>query len=165
MTTHLWTKSLAPAALTLGLLTAACSGGSGASSPTPPSTDVLTVAASAAVTTWDPVRSFSTEALYMGNLYEPLLWKNPAGSAEEFTPGLAESWETSADGKTWTFTIRDGVTFHDGETVDAAAVKASIEAAKDHARRLLHLGAAAKITTPDDHTVVLEARATPPRWT
>ena len=56
-----------------------------------PETSVLTVAASAAVTTWDPVRSFSTEALYLGNVYEPLLWKNAEGAAEEFTPGIAES--------------------------------------------------------------------------
>ncbi len=149
-------KSLAPAALALGMLTAACSGGSGATPSTPPQTDVLTVAASAAVTTWDPVRSFSTEALYMGNLYEPLLWKNPAGSAEEFTPGIAESWEASEDGMTWTFTIREGVTFHDGGTVDAAAVKASIEAAKDHGGASFIWAPLDEITTPDDRTVVMK---------
>ena len=38
---------------------------------------VFKVATSAAVTTWDPVQSFSTEAFYMTNIYEPLLWKNP----------------------------------------------------------------------------------------
>ncbi len=34
-------------------------------------------------------------------------------------PGLAESWETSEDGLTWTFTIRDGVTWSDGEPLTA----------------------------------------------
>ena len=73
MTSKSWAKSLLPT-LALGLVTTACSGSTEASSA---STKVLTVAASAAVTTWDPVRSFSTEALYLGNVYEPLLWKNP----------------------------------------------------------------------------------------
>ena len=113
----------------LGLAGCTASGADGGAS----SDSVLTVAASAAVTTWDPVRSFSTEALYLGNVYEPLLWKNAEGADEEFTPGIAESWETSEDGLTWTFTIREGATFHDGEPVDSEAVKASIEAAKDRA--------------------------------
>jgi peptide/nickel transport system substrate-binding protein len=37
-------------------------------------------------------------------------------------PRLAESWETSADGKEWTFTVRSGVTWHDGEPFTAADV-------------------------------------------
>lgn len=92
-------------------------------------TTVLRVAASAAVTTWNPVTSFSTEALYLGNVYETLLWRNAEGASEEFTPGLAEEWTVSPDGLTWTFTIRQGATFHDGEPVNAEAVKLSIEAA------------------------------------
>lgn len=94
---------------------------------------LLKVATTAAVTTWDPVASFSTEAFYMANIYEPLLWVNPPDSSEEFTPALAETWETSDDGLTWTFTLRDGVTFHDGEAMNADAVVASIEAAKERA--------------------------------
>jgi peptide/nickel transport system substrate-binding protein len=37
-------------------------------------------------------------------------------------PELAESWESSADGRTWTFHLRSGVTFHDGTEFDAADV-------------------------------------------
>jgi len=42
-------------------------------------------------------------------------------------PGIAESWTTSADGKDWTFSLRKGVTFHNGTPVTAEAVKASFE--------------------------------------
>nr|WP_245747387.1 nickel ABC transporter substrate-binding protein [Anaerobacillus alkalidiazotrophicus] len=44
----------------------------------------------------------------------------------QIQPWLAETWEQT-DEKTWTFKIRDGVTFHDGTPVDGAAVKASFE--------------------------------------
>jgi peptide/nickel transport system substrate-binding protein len=45
-------------------------------------------------------------------------------------PGLAESWEYNADGTVLTFHVRQGVTFHDGTVLDAAAVKANLERAK-----------------------------------
>ncbi|HEC34952.1 MAG TPA: ABC transporter substrate-binding protein [Anaerolineae bacterium] len=76
------------------------------------------------MTTWDPSASFSTEALYMANLYEPLIWIRPDGT---FEPALAESWDVSEDGLTWTFHLRPGVKFHDGDTLTADAVVASIE--------------------------------------
>src|SRR5512138_315681 len=69
---------------------------------------VLKIANTANITTWDPVASFSTEAAYMANLYEQLLRINPPGSADAFTPLLAESWEKNADGTVWTFHLRQG---------------------------------------------------------
>lgn len=100
--------------------------------PTPVPPKVLKIANTATFTTWDPVKSFSTEAAYMGNMYEQLLRINPPGSAEKFTPLLAERWESDADGTVWTFYLRPNVKFHDGEPLTADAVKMSIEAAADH---------------------------------
>ena len=147
-------------AAALGL--AALSGCSAASSGTVADGGVLTVAASAAVTTWDPVASFSTEALYMGNIYEPLLWKNAEGSAKEFTPAIAEKWETSADGLTWTFHIRHGVTFHDGEKVDANAVVGSIEAARKRAGAAFIWAPLDTVQASDASTVVMKLKYSAP---
>ncbi|QTV79954.1 ABC transporter substrate-binding protein [Microbacterium sp. NIBRBAC000506063] len=107
------------------------------------------------MTTWDPVRSFSTEAFYMGNVYETLLKRNPEGSAEEFTPVLASSWDASEDGLTWTFHLQEDATFHSGAPVDSAAVKASIEAAQEYAGASFIWAPLASIDTPDDKTVVM----------
>src|SRR5713101_10066478 len=41
----------------------------------------------------------------------------------QLEPALAESWSSSKDGLTWTFTLRKGVRFHDGTPFDAKAVK------------------------------------------
>ena len=94
---------------------------------------MLKVAHTANITTWDPVKSFSTEALYIANIYEPLLWINPPGSAEPVHAGAGDRVGHSEDGLTWTFHLREGVTFHDGEPLTADAVVASIEAAKARA--------------------------------
>ncbi|MBB1499855.1 ABC transporter substrate-binding protein [Propioniciclava sp. MC1683] len=58
-------------------------------------------------------------------IYEQLLDFLP-GEAKT-GPGLAESYEGSEDGLTWTFKIREGVTFHDGTDLDAAAVCANFD--------------------------------------
>jgi peptide/nickel transport system substrate-binding protein len=125
-----------------------------ATEPPTPAPLVLKVANTANITTWDPVASFSTEAAYMANVYEQLLRINPPGSAQKFTPLLAESWESSADGLTWTFHLRQGVKFHDGEPMNSAAVKKSIEAAKDHGGASFIWAPLKSIDTPDDNTVV-----------
>ncbi len=116
---------------------------------------MLKVAATAGITTWDPIKSFSTEALYLANLYEPLLWVNPPSAAEQFTPALATSWESSPDGLTWTFNLRDGVTFHDGEPLTADAVVKSIEAAKERAGASFIWGPLETITATDPLTVTM----------
>lgn len=92
---------------------------------------VLSVASTAGVTTWNPAVSFSTEALYMANIYETLLVVNPPDAETEFTPALATDWETSEDGLTWTFNLREGVTFHDGAPLTADAVVRSINLARE----------------------------------
>ncbi|CAB4336589.1 unannotated protein [freshwater metagenome] len=116
---------------------------------------VFKVATSAAVTTWDPVQSFSTEAFYMTNIYEPLLWKNPDGVSPEYAPALATSWSSSTNGKTWTFKLRAGATFHDGSAVTSAAVKASLESSKKIGGAGFIWDALKTIDTPSDDTVVL----------
>jgi len=45
----------------------------------------------------------------------------------EPVPSLAESWDVSADGKTWTFKLRDGVEFHNGKSLTAADVVWSLQ--------------------------------------
>ncbi|MCL6286097.1 ABC transporter substrate-binding protein [Ruegeria sp. 2012CJ41-6] len=46
----------------------------------------------------------------------------------EITPELAESWEGSENGKVWHFKLRQGVTFHNGKTMDADDVIATLNA-------------------------------------
>ena len=56
----------------------------------------------------------------LGHAYDGLHVKNIADGLRTFAPLLATEWDIAADGKTYTFTIRDGVKFHDGSdlTVD-----------------------------------------------
>ena len=75
----------------------------------------------------DPSTSFGTENIVLQNVYETLTVYNPPGSAELLSPGLAESWESSDDSMMWTFTLRDGVTFHDGTPLTSADVIASFD--------------------------------------
>jgi peptide/nickel transport system substrate-binding protein len=135
----------------LSMLLNACGGGAPAATDAPAGTEapaateaaateapaagpvVLKYASSANITTWDPIASFSTEAAYMANMYEQLVRVNPPGSAEPFSPLLAESWEKSDDGLVWTFKLRSGVKFHDGEAMNAEAVVKSIMLAKESA--------------------------------
>lgn len=71
-------------------------------------------------------------------------------------PGLAESWEISEDGLTYTFKLREGVTFHDGTTMDAEDVKFTLDRinAEDSANAQKALYAAiSEVTVVDPQTV------------
>lgn len=69
----------------------------------------------------DPARTISiTSSDVMNVVYERLVYIDDEGLPQ---PWLAESWEISDDGTVITFTIREGVTFHDGTDLDANAVK------------------------------------------
>jgi len=105
----------------------------------------------------------------VANLYDRLI-ALPADSITTPTPGIAESWTVSADGKTFTFKIRSGITFHSGNALTAKDVEWSL-------RRLVTLGLAPSvdlrqwgfkednvatlITATDDSTLVLQ---TPEVW-
>lgn len=58
-------------------------------------------------------------------VYEPLVKYQTDGTV---SPWLATSWTISSDGRTYEFTLRDGVAFTDGTPFDAAAVKANFDA-------------------------------------
>ncbi len=59
-------------------------------------------------------------------VYDSLLMEN-GGDRTDLLPNLAESWEWSEDGKTLTFKIKEGVKFHNGETMTAEDVAFSLE--------------------------------------
>ena len=56
------------------------------------------------------------------NIFDTLVWLTPELTP---TPHLATAWTVSPDGKTYSFTLRPGVTFHDGTPFDADAVVAN----------------------------------------
>ena len=75
-----------------------------------------------------------------------------------FSLDAAESVATSEDGKTWTFTIRQGITFHDGQPMTANDVAFSLNlylAHTDFPYLNFYTGYFDTITAPDDKTVVL----------
>lgn len=123
---------------------------------------VLKIANTANITTWDPIESFSTEAAYMANVYEQLLRINPPGSAEQYTPLLATSWESNADGTVWTFNLREGVTFHDGEPMNADAVVKSLDAARERGGASFIWWMVDSIEAVDDLTVQFNLSASAP---
>ena len=92
----------------------------------------------------------------LANFYEPLIWANPPGSAEPYSPALATSWETSQGGTVWTFHLRHGVTFHDGTPSTPAAVKYSYDATKKLGLGLAYIWSDLKqVKVVDDYTVQL----------
>ncbi len=79
--------------------------------------------------TFDPAYNTQPGALVaLYNLYEGLFDSDPQGNV---VPGLAESWEFSADGKKITLHLRDGVKFHDGTAFTAQAVKWNLDRIMD----------------------------------
>ncbi|NPA90949.1 MAG: ABC transporter substrate-binding protein [Chloroflexi bacterium] len=102
----------------------------------------------------DPAKSYSNDSAVLSNCYETLTFYNPPGSKELLKPVLATSWESNADATEWTFHLRKGVKFQDGEPFNAAAVKYSIEKTKE-----IGVGAAyiwdpvEDIEVVDDYTV------------
>jgi ABC-type transport system substrate-binding protein len=62
-----------------------------------------------------------------GPMYDNLVRRDPRDSGKTIIPDLAHSWDISKDGKTYTFFLRDGVTFHDGADMTADDIKATFD--------------------------------------
>lgn len=91
----------------------------------------------------------------MDKISGPYLLENP--DTGEFEPVIFESWESSEDGTTWTFTIRPGITFHSGRPLTAEDVKATWDRAMDPATQTVSadvmLGPIEKVEVIDELTL------------
>lgn len=120
----------------------------------------LRVANETEPTALDPWMRGYAQTLVTRQIYEPLvdirmtLGDDGSVTVEE-VPVLAESWER-VDDLTWRFTIRQGVTFHNGEVLDGAAIKASYDALAD-ADAAATAGSFAILATTSGCTVIDEA--------
>jgi peptide/nickel transport system substrate-binding protein len=93
----------------------------------------LTVALPAEPATLDPHKGNTRyNYLFNSNMFEGLVLRNDKA---ELVPGLAESYNVSSDGLTYTFNLRKGVKFHDGTPMTAEDVKFSIERATSPATK------------------------------
>lgn len=72
---------------------------------------------------------------------------------------LATAWEPNADGTVWTFTLRDGVTWHDGGALTSADVAATIDRMVIAGAGLAGVVSEGAVETPDDSTVVVNLDA------
>jgi peptide/nickel transport system substrate-binding protein len=71
--------------------------------------------------TMDPQKTgLAATSRILFQVLTPLVWKFPGDDV--FYPGLAEGWEISEDGREFTFTLRQDVTFHNGEPFNADSV-------------------------------------------
>ena len=99
---------------------------------------------------WDPSINYSDGARVLTNIYETLLLYDDG----KFIPVLATSFEKSPDGKTWTFKLRKGVKFHNGEPFNAQAVKYSFDRTTNMGRGASWIfGPIKEIKVIDDYTV------------
>ena len=122
-----------------------------------PKKDTVVLAMTLEPTGLDPTAGAASAIaeVVLYNIFETLTKVNGDGHV---SPLLAESWSVSPDAKTYTFKLRRGVKFQNGEPFNAASVRFSLEraVAKDSVNKDKAVFAnIASIDTPDEHTVVL----------
>ena len=107
----------------LALVLSACGGGAPATSGEPA---VLKIGWLGEPDTLNPAYAFLTEAYAVFDLvYSPLVTEDSSGN---YIGALAKEWSVSEDGLTWTFTLKDGVKWHNGEALTADQVAWEINA-------------------------------------
>lgn len=119
-------------AMTVGCLTG-CGGGSDSASSASDGTAAassaggakeITIGVTSFADTLEPTEQYFSWVISRYGIGECLARFDVNG---EMVPCLAESWENSEDGKTWTFKIREGVKFSNGNDMTPEMVKASLE--------------------------------------
>ncbi|MET2011021.1 ABC transporter substrate-binding protein [Microbacterium chocolatum] len=123
--------------------------------------DVLIAAIGGEPDQLDPQRTSSYFAFeVLENVFDTLVAPD---ENLEMQPALAESWEVSDDQLTWTFDLRDDVTFHDGSEFTSEDVVYSYRRIIDEElANAWKFAAITDITAPDDDTVVITvAQPTP----
>jgi peptide/nickel transport system substrate-binding protein len=121
--------------------------------------DVIRIASPYQTTTLDPMRSAAAGNIETyGQLYARLLQRNPATGALE--PALAEKWDISGDGLTYTFHLRDAQ-FSDGLPITAADVAFSLERIRTDKQSAYSapLSAVESVTATDPKTVVVKLKS------
>lgn len=150
------TRALAPLAVALSILVLAL-GGVEAGEPKRGGTLTYTLhpeptAVSTIATTAIPVATIASK------IYESLLeYEGPFLNPR---PGLAESWTVSPDHRVYTFKLRRGVKWHDGQPFTSADVKISIEKVVKpyHSRGRAYFGELESVEAPDPQTVVFRLK-------
>jgi peptide/nickel transport system substrate-binding protein len=124
----------------------------------PAKKDTVVYGSTAEVSGIDPHWRFSLQDLItLRAVYEPLLNVNKQG---KFEGVLAESWSVSADQKTWTFKLRQGVKFADGKPFTGKAVKATLDRVLNGKKLGFNFlfGKVTAVEAPDDSTVIIKTK-------
>lgn len=130
----------------------------------------LVVALSGDINRTDPSLVDDANSTYVAQQVEETLVTLKPGTGDEIVPALATEWSISPDGLAYTFKIREGVKFHDGTALDAAAVKANFDRWMTIPKSYVDLGytyyidtvitgKVVSVTAPDAGTVVVTLNA------
>lgn len=156
------TRRVLPALVTAaGLVLSGCAaaaGGDAGTSTTPVTGGVLKYRAAGGGKSFDPATTTGYGlAVPVRSLVDSLVFNSEDGA---FAPWLATEWTVNENATTFTFTLRQDVTFSNGEKLDAAAVALSYQALRDGGAKYAvanqWIGALKQISTPDPYTVVFD---------
>ena len=144
-------------ALLLGLMIVLMAPAAFAAGETPKKGGNLTIGVADEPPGLDPTASASAaiDRVVYANIYEGLIKVDRTG---KYVPGLALTWDISTDGKVYTFQLRKGVTFHNGEPFSAAVAKWNLERGAAEGSKNAHpefFRIIEKIETPGDTTLKL----------
>ena len=107
--------------------------------------------------TQDPhVSSAVVELEPINHIFEGLV---AMGEDYEAKPSIASKWEVTPDAKTFTFTLRRGVKFHNGKEVTSADVLASFQRYQQVSPNKAQLATVEAFETPDPYTFVIKLKA------